>query len=444
MYMYEFPKVVDEILVDLNAKGYEAYCVGGFVRDTLLKRQSFDVDITTNAPLSFLTHHFESYHPQVHAHFGNLTFNLDPYKIEITQYRQESHYDDQRHPSDVLFGVTLDQDLARRDFTINAILYNPQVGIIDRVGGIDALKKRRIEVIGDPHIRFQEDLLRMLRAVRFAAELNFEIEPKALAVLKTHFNLLRNYSPRQWQGEFFKFLMAPHFYEWVSENPWILGTLILELEATVAFEQENPYHNRSLYLHTVVVTSQLTTLNERIAGLFHDLGKLHTQTFENGVARYPRHALASVEILNRYLEAWNLSKKDCKLIRDYVIYHDLSIPMDELAIVALVQKHGLGFIRTLVKFKRADNSAKSDLALYQLDKCDAYDAILDQLENKALLYDTRDLEITGQDLVDVGVVESKRKYVLRMLLDLVNEKKIENNQEALMEALGRIVSHDLY
>ena len=415
-----------DIIYRINAYGFEAYFVGGCVRDSLIGRDTFDVDITTNMPIIKMWELFKNYKPVIFEVFGSMAFHYENFQIHITQFRQDFDYVDHRHPQRIDFVDDVKLDLMRRDFTMNALLYHPDEGVIDYVGGLKDIEQKLIKTMRRPAILFEEDYLRMLRAVRFSSELGFKIERIAYDFIEENYFKLSELSWMQLEPEFYKFLVSDNFKEWALNHPFVITEIIPEMKKAFNFDQNNPYHKYSLYEHTIHVIDHLEGLDNRLIGLFHDLGKLYTQIEkEDGRFSYPKHSEVSVEIARKYLNDDYIFKM--------IKLHDLSIPMSYYSIKKLVSEHGLDFMRNLIEFKRADNLAKSDKALYQVEKCNQYDMYLDRIERERPVLRVSDLAISGDEL---DVMPNQRGKVLRDLLDLVMQDKIENRKEVLKEEVA--------
>lgn len=430
--MIEFPETAMALLEMIESHNYDAYLVGGCVRDALLGRKTYDIDISTNMPFDMLKEIFKAYTPQFFESYGNLSFKHDQYQIEITRFRKEGKYINHRHPSTLDFEASLFDDLERRDFTVNALLYHREKGILDYVEGLSDLNNKMLRTIKEPLTTFQEDYLRMLRLMRFKSQLNFDIEPETLRACKTNFYKISHLSWSQIFPEFIKFIETDNFVSVCMEYPFILSFLIVEMHIAYEFDQNNRYHKYSLYEHTLRVVDQLNGKTMRLVGLFHDLGKIQTKVIkESGDYGYPGHGKASVEIAKQYLDP---SYVDRDLILKLIAYHDVSIPVDYIAMKHMVKEHGLDFMQMLIDFKRADNIAKSQEAAYQIDKCDQYLSYLDKIEKEKPVLSLKKLAIKGDDLN----IEPKLKgNILNRLLDGVIDETLENDKTVLLKEVEK-------
>ena len=439
--MIKFPSKLTDILSQINAQGYEAFFVGGCVRDAILGIETFDIDINTNASTNVLSELFLDYSPMVYENYGNVKFKLDEYRVDITRFRKEGKYKKHRYPGSIDFNATLKDDIMRRDFTINGLVYHPDRSIGDLVDGLNSLKKKEMKTIGNPYLKLDEDYLRMLRLVRFASKLDFSIEPHTFSILQKHYHNVKKLGLSQIENDLFGFLETDNFAKMVLENPWMITELIEEMDYAVGFEQNNKYHNYDLFEHTVHVIDACPTLELKIAALFHDLGKIPAKVVnQDGTFSFPRHASLSLQIMNRYFSEWTLSRFSKDSIRKLVLLHDLSIPMDYIEMKKLVYYNGMDFMRKLIAFKKADNMAKSEHAAYQIEKCQNYNLFLDRIEKENPPLSLKDLAITGLEL---NTEPKTRGKILESLMILVIEGKVENTKEALLEEVKRI-RHELY
>lgn len=433
--MIQFPSKLDQIVLTLSDLGYEAFYVGGCVRDAILNRETFDVDISTNANMDILMEVFKTYKLTKNEALGALSFRIDNYNIEITRFRKEDSYIDHRRPSFITFECSAKEDIMRRDFTINGLMYHPNSGLIDYVDGLRDLKQGILRCIGDSDIKFNEDYLRMLRLMRFKAQLGFEIEPNTLSSCISNYNKLGLYSNRAWRDEFFKLVMAPYFVKLVIDEPWLLGTLIPDIGKSVYFNQRNPYHKYSLYEHTLLVMSNLSTLDLKLVGLFHDLGKLSTQVMKDGRGSYPNHAYAGAKLARVYFNDWEIPKTRREWMLNLIEHHDMSIDTDYIAFKKKVSEYGLEFMKDIVILKRADNLAKSDLAYYQVEKCNIFDSYIEKIEIEKPVLFISDLDIKGSQL---DVDSKMRGEILGVLLERVIEGLVDNEFDMLMKEVEGI------
>ena len=443
--MLKLPASVELILNQITSHGYEAFVVGGWVRDALLSNENTDIDITTSAKPQIIFDLMKKYKPSNQFQsLGCISFRVENYNIEITTYRKEFDYENKRKPNEVEFVDNLEIDLRRRDFTINAICYNPEVGIIDLFNGQEDLKAGILRTIGEPGVRFNEDILRIVRLVRFKSYLNFEIEKETLYAAQELSPLLATSAVSLWRKEFMKIMTSPYFLRVSLEDRYLFSSLLPELSEAIGFDQLNPYHKYSLYEHTVRVTGCLPSrLDLRLAGLFHDLGKLEVQVIDDeGIGHYPLHSKASSVVAERYCDLLQVSKKDKKNIINFVKYHDAKLKETFDSIYSFAFEKGCMFTRDLIRLKRCDNLAKSEKAAYQVARCDEFIKILDQVEDFPLK--VSDLQVKNQDLLLMGVKQESVSKVLNKLLKRSVELNVGNNKALQMELLKGVLEDDIY
>ena len=445
--MITIPKEIHEIINKINAAGSEAFLVGGFVRDALLGLESYDVDIASNADIKNLNEIFNIKTSDTYGdQFGLIKIKRNIYSIEITHYRKESNYEDLRHPSNIEFVQTIDEDSKRRDFTINALYYHPELGIFDFYNGLSDLENKIVRTIGEPIARFKEDPLRILRLFRFSSQLNFDIEKKTKVAAMNLMHLVKELKPKQIYKELSKILISKNFLSLALENPALFSSIIPELGEAHDFDQENPYHRYSLYEHTMrVVDACPYDLNLRLAALFHDLGKLETRTRdEKGISHFRYHAHHSMLMAKPYLDGYEIKMSDKHMILKLIDLHDYKLKPNTASIYDFLVNHSYVFVQDLIYLKRADNMAKSDLADYQVDKCHQFELILNDIKNRKLPLGVSELSVYPKDLMDLGIEGKDISNILNMIFTEVKDLELGNDRLVQMEILERVVENGLY
>lgn len=445
--MITIPKEIHEIIKRINAAGFEAFLVGGFVRDALLGLESYDVDIASNADIKTLKEIFNIKTNDTYGNqFGLIKIKRNKYSIEITHYRKESDYKDFRHPNKIEFVQTIEEDAKRRDFTINALYYHPEFGIFDFYNGLTDLKNKTVRSIGEPIDRFKEDPLRLLRLFRFSSQLNFGIEEKTEVAALDLMDLVKKIKPKQIYKELSKMLMSKNLLPLALENPVLFSSMIPELGQAHDFDQENPYHRYSLYEHTMrVVDACPYDLNLRLAALFHDLGKLETRTRdEKGISHFRYHAHHSMLMAKPYLDGYEIKMSDKQMILKLIDLHDYKLKPNTTSIYDFLVNHSYVFVQDLIYLKRADNLAKSDLADYQVDKCEQFELILKDIENRKLPLGVSELSVYPKDLMQLGIKGKDISNILNMIFTEVKDLELGNDRLAQMEILERVVENGLY
>ena len=442
----------DKLIEMLEAAGFEAYYVGGCVRD-LMRGESgrADIDVTTSATPE-----------EMEAVFADLRFFETGIKhgtitvlapdearrpIEITTFRTDGVYTDNRHPDEVRFVRNLEEDLARRDFTINAMAMDCRGNLVDVFGGRDDLEAGRIRAVGDPDRRFQEDALRILRALRFAAVLGrgseaFAIEEETEAAMFRNKDLLRNISAERIYAELKKLIVGPYAGIVIRRYVDIFGVFIPELLPMKGFEQHNPYHRYDVLEHCVRAmeavrgTGFVEDYQIKLAALLHDVGK--PETFfrgEDGVGHMYGHPAASERltrnILNR-LKADNETKERvCTLVK----YHDLVFREDRRLLKKWMNRYTPEMLLEILHIKRADNLATGNMSEELAQKFDRIEEEICTILAEQQCFSLKDLAVDGSDLIAMaGGANRGGRWIgetLQRLLDEVIDGTLPNEKEAL-------------
>ena len=448
------------IIRELNKHGYEAYIVGGCVRDSLLGKVPNDWDITTDAKPGEIKEIFKRTVDTGIQH-GTVTVLIYPPEgqklesadredgletYEVTTYRVDGVYEDHRRPKDVTFTSKLEEDLKRRDFTINAMAYNDDAGVVDIFGGMDDLNKGIIRCVGNPDDRFDEDALRILRAVRFSAQLGFDIDETTEHSISTHAMYLKDISAERIQVELTKLITSGNPSKLVKAYELGLTRIILpEFDAMMVTEQNNPYHMYNVGMHTIKVMEHISpTPLLRYAALLHDSGKPACKaTDEKGIDHFYGHPEESEEICKTVLRRLKLDnstvRNACLLVR----YHDYGmgeIPSPR-AFRRFLAKLGRENFHDFIQIKRADIAGQSDYRMAEREE------LLDSLQR---LYDTvieqeqglyiSDLVIGGQELIALGVKPGRQiGQILNTLLEEVLDNPEKNTREYLIDRAKELI-----
>lgn len=433
----QIPKQVRFIIDRLQKHGYEAYAVGGCVRDALLGRVPNDWDITTSAKPEQVKAVFKRTIDTGIQH-GTVTVLEDHIGFEVTTYRIDGEYEDGRHPKQVQFTPDLKEDLRRRDFTINAMAYSPESGIVDIFGGQEDLKAGIVRCVGSAQERFQEDALRIMRAVRFAAQLGFSIEEKTYESVKRMAPNLKKISAERIQVELSKLLLSPHpdcFRQLYDTG--ITAVILPEFDAAMDCAQNSPYHCYSVGEHTLeVIAHTPADLPLRLAGLLHDLGKPPVKTTdENGRDHFYGHPEVSEKIARKVLRRLKYDNhtidRTCRLVR----FHDYRIKPERTKVRQAVNKIGNDLFSDILLFQYADASAKP-VEVYErvAAELDQIQEIYQDIQEKQECTCLKMLAVTGKDLIDAGMKPGKELgQVLDQLLQHVLEYPEDNVKETLLE-----------
>ncbi len=441
----DMPKNVDTAINLLQSAGFEAYAVGGCVRDSLLGKTPNDWDITTSAKPEDMKSVFVNFHCiDTGIKHGTVTVVIDGEPLEITTFRLDGEYEDNRHPKSVTFTSNLGADLGRRDFTVNAMAYSKKTGTVDLFGGQNDLKNKIIRCVGDPDRRFNEDALRILRALRFASALDFEIEEKtAQSLLKNH-ALLGNISEERIAKELLKLVCGKGAKRILTDFAPVLFEILPELQPMYKNSHDNPHHCYDIYEHTLIAVESIDpepTL--RFAMLLHDCGKPAVKKFdENGVAHFYGHQRISAEISAQILARLKVSNKFRDEILFLVSNHDRwELYENTEKMPRYLSKFGLDGVLKLLKVMRADVLAQSPEYRYRLDQIADAEEIAKNLAAQKPCLSLSELQINGRTLMDIGIPQGRKLgAVLAQLLDEVIDGVTKNTQEALTTRAREIYS----
>ena len=441
----DMPKNVDTAINLLQSAGFEAYAVGGCVRDSLLGKTPNDWDITTSAKPEDMKSVFADFHCiDTGIKHGTVTVVIDGEPLEITTFRLDGEYEDNRHPKSVTFTSNLGADLGRRDFTVNAMAYSKMTGTVDLFGGENDLKNKIIRCVGDPDRRFNEDALRILRALRFASALDFEIEEKTAQSLLKNCALLGNISEERISKELLKLVCGKGAKRILTDFAPVLFEILPELQPMYKNSHDNPHHCYDIYEHTLIAVESIDpepTL--RFAMLLHDCGKPAVKKFdENGVAHFYGHQRISAEISAQILARLKVSNKFRDEILFLVSNHDRwELYENTEKMPRYLSKFGLDGVLKLLKVMRADVLAQSPEYRYRLDQiADAEETAKNLAAQKPCL-SLSELQINGRTLMDIGIPQGRKLgAVLAQLLDEVIDGVTKNMQEALTTRAREIYS----
>ena len=372
MKKIELTNEIKIIFDTLNSAGYECFMVGGCVRDFLLNIVPNDVDFTTNATPEEMKKCFKNFNViETGIKHGTLTVIINHIPYEITTYRIDGEYLDNRRPENVIFVKDIKNDLARRDFTINAIAYNPSVGFVDCFDGMQDLKDGVIRCVREPMERLNEDALRILRALRFSAVLGYEIEPLTEKACFELSYLLKNISVERIVSELFKTITQPNAHKIIFDYVDIWGEIIPELLKMKGFEQHNPHHVHDVLKHTCVALEGASgDLVVRLAVLFHDIGKPDSFSKDDkGNGHFYGHALKSMDITQDILDRLKVDNNTKQQVLTLIKYHDLDLQPTEKYIRKLCYKLGdLEMVKKLILVQRADNYGQAPIHDERINK----------------------------------------------------------------------------
>lgn len=433
----EMPQAVKEIIETLEGAGFEAFAVGGCVRDAVLGRIPADWDITTSAMPEEVKALFSRTIDTGIQH-GTVTVMKDHVGYEVTTYRIDGEYEDARHPKEVSFTSNLVEDLKRRDFTINAMAYNDRAGLVDEFDGIADLENKIIRCVGNPKDRFGEDALRMLRAVRFSAQLGFAIDEATKDAIGELAQNLEKISAERIQVELVKLLTSDHpDYLRVAYETGITAVVLPEFDAIMKQEQNDAFHNETVGEHTL--KSLLQVENDkvlRLTMLFHDFGKPMTYSrTEEGVTRFFGHPDVSAEAARNIMRRLKFDNDTTDKVKKLTSVHDLFIKNAPNRVRRAMSKVGKDLFVYFLKVRRANILAQKEesqeKALADLQGLtEIYEGILERGECVCI----KELAVDGKDLLSIGVKQGKQiGEILNDLLEIVLEEPEKNTKETLLE-----------
>lgn len=431
----QLPEKVDYIIRTIEEAGYEAYAVGGCVRDAALGRTPNDWDVTTSAKPEAVKALFHRTFDTGLQH-GTVTVVLEHENFEVTTYRVDGDYADGRHPDKVTFTASLEEDVKRRDFTINAMAYHPERGLVDLFGGQEDLEKQVIRCVGNPRERFTEDALRMMRAVRFAAQLGFTIDPDTYEAMREMAPRLSLVSQERITDEMLKLLVSPnptmflHFYE--------LGMTKIFFPAfdeMMACSQNTKYHCYTVGMHTMKVVEAIPPEKIfRLTALLHDVGKRRTKTEKDGVEHFYGHAAVGEKEARDILRGWKLDNYTIQLVTRLVAEHEVRFEITEENVRKKMRRVGKDLMPRLLELIWADMAGKSTYAQEQREE------ELLEFERLTWLILARDdatsvgeLAVTGQDLIRAGIPQGKAvgEWLEKMLEAVLRDPALNTKEQLL-------------
>ncbi|MCL1890919.1 MAG: HD domain-containing protein [Coriobacteriia bacterium] len=430
------------LLQQLNEAGFEAYLVGGCVRDALRGQTPKDWDIATSATPKELHGALSGLQLiDTGIQHGTVTAVLEGSHYEITTFRTEGAYFDARHPSSVSFVRSLEEDLARRDFTINALAYHPQQGLIDPFGGARDLEQGILRAVGSPAKRLEEDALRIMRALRFAATLNLVIEPELADALHEHRHALQNIAVERINVELTKMLVGENVLSVLLEYPDVLAVFIPELEPCIGLDQRSKYHCYDVWEHTAhaIALSEPEEL-VRLTLLFHDVGKPVQFTIdEQGAGHFYGHDKVGSQLTHTRLKRLRFDNETVEMVTNLVKRHGAEVSVK--TIPRWLNRLGVEGLRVMIKVKRGDILAHSEVNKQgRFDALAEFEQALEEYLAAEPCFTRACLAVAGSDLIELGFAEGRALgQALDTLLDLVLEGKLENSQAALLKAAKELL-----
>ena len=433
----ELPRKVVLIIKNLQRHGYDAYAVGGCVRDSILNRKPEDWDITTSAKPEQVKRIFRRTVDTGIEH-GTVTVLIGKDGFEVTTYRVDGLYEDGRHPKEVTFTSRLEEDLKRRDFTSNAMAYNDDERLVDAFGGMRDLNYHLIRCVGDPKERFSEDALRILRAVRFSAQLAFPIEPETAEAIKSLAPNLEKISAERIQAELVKLLVSDH-PERIQDacELGITKVVLPEWDDMVGVKQNTPHHKYDVAAHTVHALQNVKNDKVlRLTMLFHDMGKpVMKTTDENGRDHFKGHAIASEQIAKTVMKRLKFDNDTIRKVTKLVAYHDYRMEPTGANVRRAMHEIGVELFPYYLAVRLADTKAQSSYERRgKLENIiQIRELYRNALRNKECVT-LKDLAVTGTDLINLGIAPGKKLgTLLNELLDMVIEDPAWNQKGKLCD-----------
>ena len=450
----DLPHDAQEIINSLQNAGFEAYAVGGSIRDLLIGKSTHGWDFTTNAtpeeilkvfPNSFYDNQFGTVGIKIYAKGQKISPDEKPKDIyEVTTYRSEKEYTDYRHPDNLAWGTSLTEDLSRRDFTMNAIAYDGQT-LTDPYDGQTAIQKKQIQTVGDPNKRFLEDALRMMRAVRFAAQLGFSVEESTALAISQNAELLTKISSERIRDEFFKILTSDHAADaiLVLKNVGLLRFILPELEVSFATPQKSPkrHHLYDVGTHSIMALKYCPSTDPlvRLATLIHDLGKPKTyKVLDSGVVTFYNHEVVGSHIAKHVARRLRLSKKDEEKLIILVRWHQFSVDerQTDSAIRRFIRRVGKENLSDILALRIGDRLGGG--ALETSWRLELYKKRIEEVQLQP--FSVADLKIDGHDVMKIFDITPSRKIgeVLESVFADVEKNTLKNDREILLAHLEKL------
>ena len=438
-FKINIPADANELIHTLQNNGHSAYIVGGCVRDSILGRTPHDYDICTSATPSEMLEIFKDKKIiETGLQHGTVTVVVNGEPYEITTYRIDGVYSDNRRPDTVTFTDKLVEDLRRRDFTINAMAYNDEEGLIDPFNGMEDIKYKKINCVGFAEDRFGEDALRILRAIRFAAQLEFTIMPGTDREIHKQYKNLENISIERINSEFCKIASSDDFCVELLLYKDVFSLFIPELKDMFDFSQNNPWHIWDVFGHTIHAVEYCDSddLVVRLAVFFHDFGKPHSyQDGEDGIRHFKGHGKVSADMTDSIMKRLRFDNETRNNVVELVYYHDATFEVGKKYVKRWLNKIGEKQFRRLLQVKKADNKAQNlELSSDRIKELEEIELLIDEVLQEDECFSLKDLAVNGKDLIGIGYKTGKELgNTLNRLLQLVIDGDCPNEKEKLLQ-----------
>lgn len=437
--MITIPNDVENVINILSSNGHKAYVVGGCVRDSLMGREPDDWDVTTDASPKELKKIFASFRTvDTGIDHGTVLVVSGKTPVEVTTFRIDGEYTDNRHPDSVTFTSNIEDDLARRDFTMNAMAYNHEDGIIDPFRGRDDIENKIIRCVGEPDKRFNEDGLRIMRAVRFSSVLGFTIEEKTAESIIKNENLLGAIAAERLSKELMKLLCGENVFEVLTKFRSVIGVFIPELKLEFDFKQYGKKHAYDVWMHTVHTVNNIEANPVlRLTMLLHDTGKIATHAIdENGNSTFRNHAAVGGVIAENILRRLKFSKEYINTVSYLVSIHDKEVPETRIQVKEYIRELGEKNYIRLMKIRRADKSGLSKGYRDIADKLVFAYSTFDEVMNNNEPYSIKQLAVDGNDLKRL-VPANDIGDTLNFLVETVIKHPENNEKEILLDIVKK-------
>lgn len=426
----------------LEQSGFKAYAVGGCVRDSLMGKVPDDWDMTTSSTPEQTMEVFKDFRviPTGLKH-GTVTVIIDGSHIEITTMRVDGEYHDNRRPESVRYTTEIEQDLSRRDSTVNAMAYNHTDGLVDIFGGHDDLKKKIIRCVGNPDKRFNEDALRIIRAIRFASVLDFGIDKDTSDSIIKNIALIDNVAKERIRVELVKLLCGTAVERILTDYKEIIFNIIPELRILDGFRQDTPYHIYDVWTHTVKVVANVKNTQElRVAALLHDIAKPECFTTDKkGIAHFKGHPELSAEKAIGILKSLRFPNSFIETVYKIILLHDMYPDGNKKTVARFCSKYSPDIIKLTLELMRGDTAGKNpEFAEEQFDSYRLAEKQIDEIIESNLCLKVSDLDINGKDVTAEGFSGKEIGTVLNTILELVIEEKITNKREILLDTVRKL------
>lgn len=443
----DIPENISVALEALNKRGFDAYVVGGCVRDSCLGRTPQDWDITTDAKPEEIKLCFPDLRViETGIRHGTVSVLINKSQVEITTYRIDGDYTDHRRPDSVEFTRNLAEDLSRRDFTVNAMAYNPSVGLVDYFDGLRDLQNRQISCVGDAAKRFSEDALRILRAVRFSSVMGFTIAKDTRSAMDLLAPTLSAISAERIASELNKALLGDFVSEILLNSANIFMTILPELAPMQDFDQHTRYHHLNCWRHTVeAVKNTPPDLILRMTMLLHDIGKPSTFTLdEQGAGHFYGHAAESARLADEVLSRLRYDNSTRKQVVNLIKHHGDALEPDEAKLKRALNRFGEEDLRRLIQVKYADSRSQAlEFGREREEALGEIERVLGEIISQNQAFSLRDLAVGGHDLLMLGFSKDKGLgEALDALLGLVIDGELQNEHDALLERAKKLLNQE--